>query len=326
MGILNRGFNDTSSQVSKLNQMAQSIRELPRQADRALDDMRFVLRSMSQRQSHITSEIGIVKDEMKEELSTIYRILSQFTNLRADPVYVDSGNKNALYTGDELKIENINKRDGRTSKDPVAFATDIVTTAGEEFDIAQSVLFELKSENTIVRRNNLGKVIKRCETMLKKGTQEATRYIKMGAAMMGGDTSSMAESVRNNQGKMVLSTLVFPLVTVRTNSWKRYASVLKAESSDGNDISESFETLAKKLNRALGVEPQPSVGWFSAVVRKPATPDKDIGKPNAANLSSVADLPKELRTLATRLRKRNTALLTLKLYFSAAQNSKTLSF
>ena len=295
VSIVSRGYNESLAQINKLNQMSQSIREAPRVADRKLDDLRFALYSMNERQRSIKNEIELVKQEVQEEANTVYRILSQFTNLRKAPELSKSS----------TKIAELDKKDSASND---AFVRQVKVSSGQEYEIAQSVVFELMAEKELVRRNSLSRHIKKAVAQLKKADADALRLQTMGGGMV--DNSEAVNSIRNSQSTMVLNTILIPMLSARSSTWARLNALSKASSSGTDAVETKFKAITDAIDRSKGSDAQKSKGWFSAVIGTEA-------------VKSIGDLYTLLRELSSELRKRASALLTLKGYFSAA--SKTLS-
>lgn len=329
--ILNRGHSESAAQINKLSDISQSLRADPRALDRKVDDVRFVLRSMQERQRGITNEIGMVRDEMEEELRTLYRIISQFTNLKSSPTLkreatdadVTAGlagaKKEMIYLPEsEMKLDEVDKTDGVTLDDKnkrtsakSAFDKSVKIPSGEEYEVAQSVVGELRAEKTIVNRNKLQGALSKAVKKLQEADREANKIQMMGAGMMfAADNSGMAESVRNNHALMGLNFLLFPLLTARSKAWKRMASLVKAGASSKDKIVDSFDVLIAMFDReSKASDSQKTSGWFSALVNT-----------SAKNLHSIGDVHAEIRKLTAKLRRRSTALLTLKSYFAASSS------
>lgn len=331
--ILNRGYSESAAQINKLSDISQSLRADPRALDRKVDDVRFVLRSMQERQRGITNEIGMVRDEMEEELRTLYRIISQFTNLKDSPTLKRAATTADIAAGlgksgdiiylpeSDMKLDEVDKKDG-VSIDPatksknkggnaVAFDKSVKITPGEEYEVAQSVVGELRAEKAIVNRNKLQGALSKAIKKLQEADREANKIQMMGAGMMfASDNSGMAESVRNNHALMGLNFLLFPLLTARSKAWKRMASLVKAGASSKDKIVDSFDSLIAMFDReSKASDAQKTSGWFSALVNT-----------SAQNLHSIGDVHAEIRKLTAKLRRRSTALLTLKSYFAASSS------
>lgn len=331
--ILNKGYSESAAQINKLSDISQSLRADPRALDRKVDDVRFILRSMQERQRGITNEIGMVRDEMEEELRSLYRIISQFTNLKESPslkrvataaevsAKVAKAGEKVSLTESEMKLDEIDKTDGvatnsdnkRDKNTTIAFDKSVKVEKNNEYEVAQSVVGELRAEKAIVNRNKLQGALSKAIKKLQEADREANKIQMMGAGMMfAADNSGMAESVRNNHALMGLNFLLFPLLTARSKAWKRMASLVKAGASSKDNIVDSFDGLIAMFDReSKASDSQKTSGWFSALV------STDHAE---KNLNSIGDVHSKIRELTSKLRRRSTALLTLKSYFAASSS------
>lgn len=311
LSILNKGYSESVSQVNELSRISSGLRDGARSVDRKIDDVSFVLLSMAARQTAISDDILIVKQDVREELGAIYRILSQITNLNKESKtnIINDPSKPA-----ETKMEEVDAKDGVKFSDGVR-KTDVAKFEGtyqvpkgsDAFEILQGLVFELRAEPDFVRKNNLSGPLQKAEAAMNKIQKEAEKSQSIGGMIM--DNSANIEMMRNSNASLILSQMIMPLTGIRRKIWYKLFALEKAagSSTSGDDIRKALEELAKKLKRPTGTEQ--SSGWVSGLFR-------------GGTVTSPGDIHSEIRKVSGMLRKRATALLTLKGYFSAASAYK----
>lgn len=312
LSVVSQGLAQAREDAKKVNDIGLVLRRAPRKADESFMAQELILRSMKDRQENLVRKVERITETVEEDLATIYRTLSQMTNLASTPPTVKEATASAPEADRKnLTVRTIDKKDGlktdkkaksKTIEEFKAYMdADLLT-----YDVVSALIFDLQAEPQLIKRYKLDKAIASAQRHVTKIERLESKPIKMNSF-----SSNNMEYEKENAARNMANSLVNSLSKARSSAWVRLLAVDKVESGgSGKTIAIQIQALIE-LIRPESLRGSP--GFFTALFK---------GDAKGKTALTIGPIAKPIRELSVALRRQVSSLSMLKNQFSSYRSSE----